>query len=293
MALSGSFYTYPVGSFGLYCEWRATQDIPGYYSDVTVTVYLQHYAISVGARNGNTIKCAGEVYTYSTTSLSYASGSPLTKTLLGSHTFRVYHDAGGGVKTVPVSASWTFNGTYSNVYVGTITASTSISLNAIQQQSAISSVSVDANNQVTVFINRYVSTFTHEVKFKFGSRSYTLPGVATSGSYTIPLEWLDAIPNSLSGSGTVEVTTYLGLVRVGDVVTGTFTVSVPESVVPNIGGISWTKNSAEPSDWPITQSVSTGVMSMTGVSGVCSSRLRSTGWDTMSWRVPIPSLNLW
>ena len=33
-------------------------------------------------------------------------------------------------------------------------------------------------------------------------------------------------------------------------------------------------------------------LALTGVSGVCSSRLRSTGWDTMSWRVPIPWLNL-
>ena len=41
MALSGSFYTYPVGSFGVYCSWSASQSIPGYYSDVTVNVY-QH-----------------------------------------------------------------------------------------------------------------------------------------------------------------------------------------------------------------------------------------------------------
>ena len=32
MALSGSYYSYPVSSFGLYVEWSATQSVTGNYS---------------------------------------------------------------------------------------------------------------------------------------------------------------------------------------------------------------------------------------------------------------------
>ena len=275
MALSGSFYKYATGSFGLYCTWSASQNIPGYYSDVTVNVYLQHYAISVGARANSTIKCGSEVYSYTASALSYASGTALTKTLLSSHTFRVYHDAGGGNKSVAVSAAWTFNGTYSGTYVGTITASDTIVLDAIPQQSAIASVSVDSNNKVTVNLTRYVDTFTHSVKFVFGNHSYTQTGVGASTNYTIPLDWLDAIPNSVTGIGSVQVTTYSGTSTVGNMVSKEFTVTVPATVLPAIGGITWTKTSSEPNSWPKVKNVSTGVLKMTGVAGIYGSTISS------------------
>ena len=43
MALSGSFYNYPVKSFGLYCEWSASQSVTGNYSNVTLKVYLSYW----------------------------------------------------------------------------------------------------------------------------------------------------------------------------------------------------------------------------------------------------------
>ena len=274
MALSGSFHAYAVGSFGLYCTWSATQSISEYCSRVTVNVYLKHNAISVGARANSTIKCGSETHYYQAAALSFASGTPLTQTLLGSHTFTVPHDAGGGTKTVNLSASWAFNGTYSGTYVGTITASDSIVLDAIPQQSVISSVTVDAGNKVTVNLTRYVSTFTHSVRFVFGSYSYTLSNVGTSANYTIPVEWFSAIPNSVTGVGAVQVTTYSNGSTVGSVVSQEFTVSVPASVVPKIGGISWTKTSSEPSSWPLTKNVSTGTLTMIEVEGAYGSTIK-------------------
>ena len=275
MALSGSFYSYPVNSFGLYCSWSAKQSISGYYSDVTVNVYVSHYSLTAGSRTNSTIKCGSETYTYTSPSLSYPSGTALTKTLIGSKTFRVYHDNGGGAKSVVVSASWAFNGTYSGTYVGTVTASSTLSLDAIPQQSAIASVSVDGSNKVTVNITRYVSTFTHTVKFVFGSYSHTVGEVGTSTSYTIPLSWLNAIPNSITGVGAVQVTTYSGGSKVGNTVSREFVVTVPNTVVPSIGGISWAKTSSEPNIWPITKEVSTGTMTMTGVTGAYGSTIVS------------------
>ena len=258
MALSGSFYKYPVGSFGLYCSWSATQNTAGYYSDVTVNVYIQHNALSVGARTGSTIRCGDETYSYTAPALSYASGTALTKTLIGSHTFRVNHDAGGGDKSVILSAVWSFNGTYSGTYVGTITASETISLDAIPQQSNITSLTVDSNNKVTVALTRYVPTFTHSIKFVFGKYSRTIATMGVSESITIPLEWLDTIPNSTTGVGSVQVTTYSGDSQVGSIVTQEFVVTVPESVVPKVDSVVWTKTSSEPDNWPLTQDVSHG-----------------------------------
>lgn len=275
MALSGSFYSYPVNSFGVYCSWNATQNIPGYYSDVTVNVYIQHYSLTAGSRTNSTIKCGSETYTYNSPPLSFPSGTPLTKTLIGSKTFRVNHDSGGGVKNVVVSASWVFNGTYSGTYVGTITASSTISLDAIPQQSAIASVSVDSANKVTVNLTRYVSTFTHTVKFVFGNYSHTVGEIGTSTSYTIPLEWLKTIPNSVTGKGSVQVTTLSNGSQVGSVVSKDFVVTVPNTIVPSISGISWVKTSSEPSSWPITKEVSKGLMVMTGVAGAYGSTIAS------------------
>lgn len=275
MALSGTFYSYPVKSFGVYCSWSATQDIPGCYSDVTVNVYIQHYSLTAGARTNSTIKCGSETHTYSSPALSFPSGTALTKTRIGSKTFRVYHDVGGGAKSVVVSASWAFNGTYSGTYVGTITASSTITLDAIPQQSSIASIYVDASNKVTVNLTRYVSTFTHTVKFSFGNYSHTVAVDGTSSSYTIPTEWLKTIPNSVTGSGLVQVTTLSNGSQVGSVVSENFTVTVPNTLVPSIGEIVWTKTSSEPSTWPITKNVSKGKISMTGVSGAYGSTIVS------------------
>jgi hypothetical protein len=280
MALSGSFSSYPVGKFGLYCTWEATQNIPGYYSNVTVKVYVQHYSIEVGSRRDSTIKCVGSplpkiTAVYIAKALSFPSGTPLTKTLIGSYTFKVDHDRDKAEKSLSLSATWDFNGTYSGTYVGTITAHTEISLDAIPQQSVISSVSVDSNNKVTVNLTRYVDTFTHVVKFTLGSYSYTSTNVGTSTYYTVPLEWFNAIPNNVEGTGTVQVTTYSGSSPIGVTVNKEFTVNVPSTVVPSISGISWTKTSSEPSSWPITKDVSTGTMAMTGVKGAYGSTITS------------------
>ena len=236
-------------------------------------MYISHQALSVGARTNSTIKCGGETYTYTAPALSYPSGTALNKTLIGSKTFRVYHDNGAGAKSVVVAASWAFNGTYSGTYVGTITASSTITLDAIPQQSAIASVAVTNDRVITVNLTRYVDTFTHTVTFIFGGHSYSVLQVGTSTSYTIPLDWFDAIPNSVSGVGLVQVTTYSGASPVGNTVSKEFIATLPASVVPSISGITWTRTSSEPTTWPLTKSVSTGVLSMTGVSGVYGSTI--------------------
>ena len=132
MALSGTFQNYPVSSFGLYCEWSGVQSVTGNYTDVTLKVYLSYYTLEVGARSDSTISINGVSETYTAPAIDdYSSG--WKKKLLKTKTVRVSHNADGTKSGVALSASWRFSGTYSGVSVGTITASTIVTLNGIDR----------------------------------------------------------------------------------------------------------------------------------------------------------------
>lgn len=141
MALSGTFQNYPVSSFGLYCEWSGTQSITGNYTDVTLKVYLSYYTLEVGARSDSTISINGVSETYTAPAIDdYSSG--WKKKLLKTKTVRVNHNADGTKSGVALSASWRFSGTYSGVSIGTITASTTVTLNSIDRTAPTVSCSV-------------------------------------------------------------------------------------------------------------------------------------------------------
>ena len=155
MALSGSFYKYPTGSFGLYCEWEATQSRSGNYSNVTMDVYLSYYTLSVSARTSATVSINGVSETYSTPSISRSSASSWTKKLLKTYTVKVDHNANGTKTGVKLSASYPFNGTYSGVSISTITASTTIDLDPI----TVYSLSVSAGTGSSITVNRTSSGY--------------------------------------------------------------------------------------------------------------------------------------
>lgn len=141
MALSGTFQNYPVSSFSLYCEWSGTQSITGNYTDVTLKVYLSYYTLDVGARSDSTISINGVSETYTVPAIEdYSSG--WKKNLLKTKTVRVNHNANGTKSGVALSASWRFSGTYSGVSIGTITASTTVTLNSIDRTAPTVSCSV-------------------------------------------------------------------------------------------------------------------------------------------------------
>lgn len=140
-ALSGTFQNYPVSSFGLYCEWSGTQSITGNYTDVTLKVYLSYYTLEVGARSDSTISINGVSETYTAPAIDdYSSG--WKKKLLKTKTVRVSHNADGTKSGVVLSASWRFSGTYSGVSIGTITVSTTVTLNSIDRSAPTVSCSV-------------------------------------------------------------------------------------------------------------------------------------------------------
>ena len=142
MALSGSYYSYPTGSFGLYCEWSGEQNKAGNYTDVTQKIYLSYYRISVGERNDSISVIGESSKTFTARSINDLTSTSYKKVLLFQDTVRVTHDASGEKKNLLLSASWRFDGTYNSVYVGTIVASTRVDLDTINAAPPVITVGV-------------------------------------------------------------------------------------------------------------------------------------------------------
>lgn len=198
MALSGSYYKYPTSSFGLYVEWSATQSITGNYSTVTQKIYLSYYTLDVGSRSDSTSSINGTSVTYTTPSINdYSSG--WKKKLLYTHTVQVNHNSNGTKTGVALSASWRFSGTYSGVSIGTITASTTVDLNAIDRVAPSVSHStsnitangfkITATSSVTADIWEYStnggSSYTQFSTTAGTSASVTLSSLSPNTSYSV------------------------------------------------------------------------------------------------------------
>lgn len=198
MALSGSFSKYPVTNFGLYCEWSAAQSVIGNYSDVTLNVYLRYYEIYVGSRSDSTISINGTSETYTAPAISHNAGAYVNK-LLKSKTVRVYHNSSGKATGIPLSASWRFSGTYSGVSIGTITASTTINLNAIDRAAPSVTISTSGVTESAVTVSASASTTCDVWEYSTNngsswtqfsttagtSASKTITGLSPNTSYTI------------------------------------------------------------------------------------------------------------
>lgn len=86
--------------------------------------------------------------------------------------------------------------------------------------------------EFSIHMNRKDSAFTHTVRYEYGDRSGTIAtGVGTGTTWTVPLSFMNDIPNATSASGRIYVDTYHGNALIGTKYTG-FTVRVPASVKP-------------------------------------------------------------
>lgn len=225
MALSGTFQNYPVSSFGLYCEWSGAQGVTGNYTDVTLKVYLSYYTLDVGARSDSTISINGVSETYTVPAIEdYSSG--WKKKLLKAKTVRVSHNADGTKSGVALSASWRFSGTYSGVSVGTITASTTVTLNSIDRSAPTVSCSVSnitangfkisASSSATADIWQYSlnggSTWTQFSSTAGTSASVTLSTLLPNTTYSVRVRARKRTNQVYGTSSTVSAKTLGGAV---------------------------------------------------------------------------------
>ena len=182
----------------------------------------------------NVTGCSAQTITYNNPNrIDVETGTSL---ILGRTTFSaVPHDADGS-KTVTVSASFT-----NNVSPKSGSASGSVKLTTIPRASQPSCVTWPEHTQnvgnfgdtISIHMNRKSDSFTHTVRYAFGSLTGTIANNVTTGTtWTIPLSFMDLIPTTTSGSGTIYVDTYNGSTFVGTKYCG-FTATVPSSVKPS------------------------------------------------------------
>lgn len=95
------------------------------------------------------------------------------------------------------------------------------------------------------------SSFRFKLKFSLGSWSYTTDYISPNttdpypySDYTIPLAVANQLPNSVSGTMTVTLTTYNGSTAIGSASSATFTVAVPPTVVPTISSVTLAEGTA-------------------------------------------------
>ena len=95
---------------------------------------------------------------------------------------------------------------------------------------------------VTVTVSAHSTSFRHVAKLTFGSASaqISLAAGATSGIINLPMSMLSQIPNTVSGTATVTLTTYSGDTVIGTA-TAQLTITAGASVVPTISAFTATR----------------------------------------------------
>ncbi|MCY7171789.1 DUF859 domain-containing protein [Streptococcus gallolyticus subsp. gallolyticus] len=115
-------------------------------------------------------------------------------------------------------------------------------LTTIPRASDVSAATGTIGSAMTINISRKSSSFTHTVKYSFGSKSGTIAtGVGTSVSWTPPADLATVIPNATSGLGGITVETYNGSTKVGSK-SAQLTLNVPSTMKPTFTGITLSDN---------------------------------------------------
>ena len=201
---------------------------------------LQLIAGSDGAISSSAAKAWSVTVNGSTTSGTNSVGisNNATKTLASGRT-TIIHNADGS-KTFTFSFSQEFAITFQGASIGTKGGSGSGTLTAIPRASQPSLITWptttnDVGNfgdEIAIHMNRKSDAFTHTVRYEFGTRKGTIAtGVTTGTTWTLPLDFMDLLPATTSGSGRIYVDTYNGSTLLGTKYTG-FTAHVPASVKP-------------------------------------------------------------
>lgn len=224
-----------------------------------LNVYIDQARQDIAANNSTvnwrmTVSRTGGYYTYnksgdSTLSLNLDgrnvhSSNPRWETsgeeyTLASGSSIINHNA-DGTKTFALSCTFNPN----NGIHGTITVQANISLSSIPRLSNLSFSQGVIGSNLAITINRQNNNFTHTLRYSWASKSGTIAtNVATSHSWTIPVDFANNIPNSNSGTGTLYLDTYSGNTKIGTQ-SKQFTASIPSGLKPSFTGITLTDTHA-------------------------------------------------
>lgn len=241
-------------------------------SIVTVNVYASNTAdYTYWNYNGATISisCDGQVQNFTIGSVNCGVGD----TYLGSRPFTITHNADG---TKSVGASATF---YTGV-VGNLSANGSLRLTNIPRATTPTLTYADSQKRLgtvlTINLPRASTSFTHTVKYAFGTASGTIASnVATSTAWTLPLALANQIPNSVTGTGTITVDTYSGTTLIGSKAIS-FSVQVADNMLPTFSSLTATRvDNGVPSSFGVyVESVTKATLKINGATGSYGSTIK-------------------
>lgn len=238
MALSGTISSsIHSGHYTLRISWSATQNIGANTSTITAKMYLVQdasWSLNIGTRS-NSCTIDGVATAFASPKISSNGGSTI---LLGTVSRTINHNS-DGTRSVGISATFNLEATISGTRYNSITASGTITLDTIPRVSSfsLSSSSVVLGNPITISIARQSTSFTHRIKYSWGTESGVIAtGVGTSYTWTVPLDLAWGIPNGTSGTCFITVETMSGSTVIG-YQTKSFTGTVPTSIVPSISSV--------------------------------------------------------
>lgn len=204
-----------------------------------------NYALAI-QRNTNINSSVSKSYSININGVTVASG---TTTIGGaglktikSGTTTIAHNADGS-KNFNYSFSQQIDITYSGSWVGTVTGSGSGTLNTIARatQLTLNVTAQDVGKVIVINLPRASSNFTHTLRYGFGSlRETIITNVATTYSWTLPMNLANQIGNATSGVGLIWCDTYNGSTLIGTKEVA-FTVKVPEDIKPYFTSITATE----------------------------------------------------
>ena len=133
----------------------------------------------------------------------------------------------------------TYSGGYCYDYLSVTAMALTFTYEYLQSSGSMASNSVAAGSAAKLNIMAYNSAYSHRVTWKFGTYSnvQTIAAGGTSASYTIPLNWLKAIPNAASGTASATLETLDTSGNTLGTSSYNFTVTVPAGVTPNLESV--------------------------------------------------------
>lgn len=160
-----------------------------------------------------------------------------TRWIVENQEITISHDS-EGEKTVTIYWKWGVNSGWSGV-MSIPSGSFTLKLTTIPRASTftVSDDSVDMGTAVTFDIDRASTAFTHKLTITWGGATSDIgTGIATSKSWTVPLNLANDLPNSTSSGCIITCITYNGSTEIGRK-TLSMVLKVPASVVPTISKV--------------------------------------------------------
>lgn len=262
---------HPSGQIVARILWSSTPDTASNTSTVTADLYVARVADGYSSYGTGTWRV--QIADTSTSAITkHVSLSGGNYAHIGTYTRTVPHNA-DGTGSVWISAS----GGIPEINWNATNIGRTVTLDTIPRASTprLSKSVFEAGETIKINTDRAHWSFMHNLLVKFGGREVWAANHRSLGTvmeWAMPLEWLDQIPNSVSGVGSMTLVTYTsGGVEIGRK-TVSFTARAPASVVPTSTGFAVADMSGA-ARW--LQNLSTAKGTIAGAAGAYGSTVRA------------------